>query len=149
MAQVTFLVQLSTASGMGLFFLALQFDVMLLHELPNLVSEIQQPFPLFDVKGHRHPLQAVDADGSFLADFAVQRPLLGSVCLLQKLRRLFDGDFASGNLGEDLFFGHSGLQVSSVLIGSFTWHSVLLFPCRVKRSEAGWRSGWRVKSCGF
>src|SRR6516162_9210398 len=77
--------------------LALQLGVVFLHELPNLVSEVEQPLPLLDVEGDGHPLQAVDADGPLLADLAVQRPLLGLLRLLQELGRLPDRDFAGGD----------------------------------------------------
>jgi hypothetical protein len=45
---------------------------MLLHELPNVVSKVQKPFPLLYVQRDRHPLESVDADGTLLTDLAVE-----------------------------------------------------------------------------
>jgi hypothetical protein len=65
-------------------------------------------------------LQAVDADGPLLADLTVQRPLLRLFRLLQELGRLPDRDFAGGDLGQNLLFGHGGPQVSSAVNGQFS-----------------------------
>ena len=46
----------ATVRRRGLCPLALQLGLMLLHELPKLVSEVQQPLPLFDIEGDGHPL---------------------------------------------------------------------------------------------
>jgi len=105
---------------------------MLARELPNLLTDIQQPVPLLDVESNRHPLQAVDADGPLLADLALQRSLLRLFCLLQRFGGLFDGDFADGDFGQDLFFGHSGLPESGVINGWFDRDSAPLFHWWVK-----------------
>jgi len=67
----------------NLLFLPLQLAVVFFHELPNLLSEIQQPLPLLDVQGHGHPLQSVNTDAAFFAHLAVQRSLLRLVGLFQ------------------------------------------------------------------
>ena len=46
----------ATVRRRGLCPLALQLSLMLLHELPKLVSEVQQPLPSFEIEGDGHPL---------------------------------------------------------------------------------------------
>ena len=61
----------------GSAILVLQFGIVVLDELPDLVAEVEQPLPLLQVQRYRHSLQAVDADGALFADLAIERTALG------------------------------------------------------------------------
>ncbi len=82
--------------------LALQLGVVLFEELANLVTEVEQSLPLFDVQRHRHALQAVHADRPFLADFAIEGAAFGLLDVGQQLRSFVDGQLAGSQFFENL-----------------------------------------------
>lgn len=90
---------------LGLFF-AIQLRIMLLCKSANILREIQQSFPLFDIQSHGHSLKAVDAQCALLTDFAVQRSPVLLISFCQDSIRLFDTQLTSGKFFQYVFSIH-------------------------------------------
>jgi len=76
---------------------------MPLDGLPNLVAEVEDSFPWFDVERNGHALAAIDAHGTVPADLALRPAPLFPFRLVRDLRRFLGADLAGGQCGEGLF----------------------------------------------
>jgi hypothetical protein len=72
-------------------------------ELPNLVAEVEDLFPRFDVERNGGAPAAIDAHGTLPADLALRPAPSFPFRLVRDLGRFLGADPASGQCGEGLF----------------------------------------------